>query len=181
MLKRLISFTTAVIMLLLCVPCTFALSTPEVPRSVEEILEDYHSRIASLPQPSDGIATYAAINNQADVIKQETIAELEKNGYEAYDVNPNSYDEVEANLKTDLSVMGVDANESYIIVLSSDPEEDSVSANTLATPLYNVLGPSFQFTYNGRTHIMRYVTITQATYPSFGSASCSQDFLKSST
>lgn len=108
--------------------------------------------------------TNLSVNN--DDIKENTINELIDSGYEAYDVNSESYDEVQEALATDLEELSVDSEGSYIIVVSGeDSQLDNADASTMSTA-----GSSFNYTYNGNTYKMRYLTVTAADISTYGKA-----------
>ncbi len=88
---------------------------------------------------------------QLDGIKADTLQQLEDAGYDAYDVTSENYTSVQTELKTDFGKMGLDPENSYIVVISGENNNPGLSRAYDMTP--------FEFTYNGHTHTMRYFIV----------------------
>ncbi len=84
-------------------------------------------------------------------IQQETVSALREAGFEAYDVNSQSFSNIEATLKTDLKDAGLNPAGQYIIIIEG--EEIQRSTNPVET------SASFTHTYNGTTYTLRWMTI----------------------
>lgn len=82
-------------------------------------------------------------------------------GYEAYNVNRETFDEVQIALSTDLNALNLDPDCSYIIIITGDQADITL----------NGASSTFTHTYNGKTYLMRYFTITAADDPQYGKAS----------
>ena len=124
MFKKMIALVLCCIMVLpLCSP-VFAVPADNDQgqydsRSMEEILSDYHTKSRQIENQSNA-GTYSRSNQTSDTVRQDAVSELKAAGYEAYDVNPDTYASVEAELNTDLSDIGLDPESSYIVVISGE-------------------------------------------------------------
>lgn len=156
MFKRFISIVVAIIMFVMMIPSALALSTEEITEpSIDDILDEY-CRQAFRAQTNSDINTCSE-EQATDIIKQETIARLWEAGHEAYDVNPDTFSDVESELKTDFAELGLDPNSSYIVVVSGDGGE---TGDAYTGPsARQIEGGAFEYTYNGITHTMRFLTI----------------------
>lgn len=105
----------------------FAAQNEEGPvKTVAEILNDYHAKSfeKQIAQESETVRAYARSSGSAEkTLEEETVEELTAAGYEAYNVTSSNYEELEASLKTDFEDLGLDPNESYIIVISGEEAE----------------------------------------------------------
>ena len=128
------------------------------PKSVDDILSDYHERLLMSQINADSTAHSRSVDSP-DQIKAQTMKELSDAGYEAYDVNATTFTQVEAALMTDLESMGLDSNGSYIIVVCGN-EGDIRPANDLE--IDGVITSTDIHTYNGVTYQLRYLKITGA-------------------
>lgn len=152
MFKRFISISIATIMVVMTIFPALALSTEETTQpSIEDVLNEYHERTFAAQQES------RIEGQRTDTLKHETIAKLNEAGYEAYDVNPDTFYSVENRLKTDLNQLGLDPSSSYIIVVSG--ERNSTDDTGTTSPARKITDSPFTYTYNGITHTMRYLTI----------------------
>lgn len=134
-------------------------------RTMEDILNDYHNQIFDLENQTS--ANSRSIQT-AESITQDTVNELKSAGYEAYHVNADSYAAVEETLHTDLSALGITNDGNYVIVVSGEGED----RNTGISPTSDILLPphteggsgtgNFEYTYNGMTYTMRYLTISSS-------------------
>lgn len=101
---------------------------------------------------------------------QETVDTLNAAGYEAYNLTASNYDTLETELKTDFASKGLDPNGSYIVVISGEDNGNSSNPNArgLSLPGQDIADDDggaptfFQYTYEGQTYWMRYVTVTTA-------------------
>lgn len=94
-------------------------------------------------------------------LQKETVDKLNECGYEAYDVNPQTYEAVEDKLQTDLSQIGLNKDGSYIII----------SGNENSDKPYSSASNGFSYTYNGVSYTLRYLTVTAADDRMYGKAS----------
>ncbi len=119
-----------------------AVDTP-VSISKEAIMNEYRQNVAEAYAIS---ATPAQVNVESYM--KQTVHKLNAAGFEAYYVSSETYDEVETELKTDLSDMQLSPEYSYIITLGEDSPETRER-----------YGNEYSYTYNGTTYTMRTVTV----------------------
>ena len=100
-MKKILSLSLVLVMLVFVFAPTSVNASSELKEvqqssiaSKEEILSEYHTKIAMFSAESNARAL-ASTTQQKDEIKEETINKLIDAGYEAYDVNPETFDEVE--------------------------------------------------------------------------------------
>lgn len=167
--KTMCMLLTMVMLLTLVVPAAGAEETSSKP-TVEEILNSYHEKAFALQTSgeTESPAAYSRSGGSQKTLEQETVDELTAAGYEAYNITAENYDALEESLKTDFAAMGMDPNESYIIVISGEDPEETASSNSRlgSLPEQDIIddgGPSFTYTYDGTAYKMRYVTVTTAT------------------
>lgn len=161
-MKRIIGLVLVFVMVMTLNPVAYSAEITEN-KSVEVILNNYHARIADVDNGQTDTSAYSLTAiRERNQIKQETFEELASAGYQAYDVNPDTYDSVENALHTDLSELGIDSAGSYIVVVSGDPENNSAVAPAAIVPApdYGGGGGEFEFTYGGFTYRMREITVT---------------------
>lgn len=169
MKKRMIALLLAFAMLISVAPAAIADDT--VPRpTVEEILSEYHQKAFEaevVQQTGHASANSRSAGGFGKTLEQETVDTLNAAGYEAYNLTSENYETLEAQLQTDFADMGLDPDGSYIITISG--EENSAGNNSrlggnLVVPTLPPEGggPStyFEYTYNGTTYTMRYMTVT---------------------
>lgn len=107
----------------------------------------------------------ADVQNEFLKIQEKTVEFLRDNGYEAYDVNPSTYDAVADQLKTDLGNLGIGNNNHAIIVISGKDDESTRRDGTKSSA-----SNSFPYIYNGNTYTLRYLTVTAADIPAYGAS-----------
>lgn len=163
-MKKLISLILVLVMVMSLNPVAYS-AKPTANKSVEEILNAYHSKISSISNDVTNRSTYSlnAVRDK-NQIKQETMEELAIAGYEAYDVNPETYESVSDALQTDLSALGIDSEGSYIVVVSGEPTDNSGVAPAAVTPPPSSDGDpnAFSYTYGGEVYRLRYTMVTAA-------------------
>ena len=130
----------------------------------EEIIRNYNDKLVELKFQSIETTTLASrtsdLQNAKLELQKETVDELHEAGYEAYDVNPQTFKEIEATLNTDLSSAGLSENGSYIILIEGENENIGISSRAHeASP--------FEYTYNGNTYTLRYMTMYVTDDPNF--------------
>lgn len=167
--------------ILLCMALLLCMSVPvfatthnedPVVRSVEDILNDYHIRINNLENTAN-YNTYSQDQPNYDSITQDTLKELTDAGYYAYAINPDTYYEIEDDLNASLEELEIEPYYSYIIVISGEDTGASGDLGTWALPKFELIGPpdfgnsSFEYTYNGITHTMAYITVTSVDDPDY--------------
>ena len=159
------------------VPLSSAVAADEMSAkpTVEEILDEYHRKAFEREMQGDTetASTWSRRGGSAKTLEEETVEALTNAGYEAYNVTAGNYDTLEAQLYTDFGEMGLDPNGSYIVVISGGDGEasgNSAGANSRVRPETDLEGPpgstgnaSFEYTQDGTTYTMRYVTVTSAT------------------
>lgn len=151
MFKKFVSVITVFAVLLAFTPAAAADTVPTTP-TIESILDEYQEKAFAAPVSGDTAATAAYSPRSGDApltLEQETVNELTAAGYEAYNVTDDNYDAVEEALNTDLASLGINDDGSYIVALSGD----ATAAN------YQPGFPSFNYTYEGVTYALRYVTV----------------------
>ncbi|WP_316520655.1 hypothetical protein [Neglectibacter sp. CSJ-5] len=140
--------------------------------SAEEILSRYHQEIAEVEQGQISVVAAHGSNNlesngnRIREIQENTVAELKASGYDAYNVNPETFEAMQEVLQTNFEDIGLDASCSYIVIVDGN---DANNANGEVTP-YGA-GSSFNYTSGGTTYKMRYFTITAADDSGYGKAS----------
>jgi len=98
-------------------------------------------------------------------IFEERYEALQKAGYSCYQLNELNYDQLEEELETDFSEIGLDKSSSYLIVLDN-PNSETVTRGTVTQ--------AFDYTYNGVTYRMRTFVVTAndlESSPSYSQAS----------
>lgn len=130
----------------------------------EEILKDYREKLFAVElSESDDAAVYSREKNSKSKfdlkleIQAEAVEELKKAGYDAYDVNPQTFDSVGELLNTDLTEAGLSEDGAYLIVLN----EESFIYPDAAT------SDPFTHTYNGTTYNLRWMTVRASDDPAF--------------
>lgn len=140
--------------------------------TVEEILNEYHRKAfeEQTQGDTDNGSAWSRRGGDVKTLEQETVDTLTDAGYEAYNVTTDNYENLEAELKTDFTDMGLDYDGSYIVVISGEePTEPGQSTYGFPPNTEEDQAPDgggstfFTHTYNGQTYYMRYVTITAAT------------------
>lgn len=154
-----------------------AADATSAPPMVEEILSEYHQKAfeAQTRGETDATSTWSRWGGSTKTLEQETVDTLTAAGYEAYNVTADNYETLEAELKTDFAGMGLDPEGSYIVVIhGEDPGETTPTSGqstfSLSPIPEEVQLPSdgdgstyFEYTHDGTTYYMRYVTIIPTT------------------
>lgn len=138
--------------------------------TVEEILNEYHKKsFKNLDDNANGTSsTWSRRENNDVTLELETVDELTNYGYEAYNVTADNYDELERILKTDLDSVCLNREASYIVVISGEDQANSSDSARIGGSGFNpslgddVSGSYFEYTHNGTTYRMRYLTITSS-------------------
>lgn len=171
MFKRTISVLLAFVML--TVANVSIVQGAEVSReTAENILSRYHQEIAEVEQGQPSVFAAEDPNhlesssNRIREIQENAVAELKASGYDAYDVNPETFETMQEVLQTSFEDIGLDASCSYIIIVDGN---DANNSNGEITP-YGA-GSSFNYTSGGKTYKMRYFTVTAADDSGYGKAS----------
>ena len=190
MKRKLMAFTLVFAMLASLSPAVAADEMSAQP-TVEEILSEYHQKAfeAQTRGETDAASTWSHRGGSAKTLEQETVDTLTDAGYEAYNVTADNYESLQTELKTDFAGMGLDPDGSYIVVVSGEETNkpaagnSSRSSDTLLPPhTDNDLGSGgsshFEYTYDGTTYRMRYLTVTSTTGSNM-SVSSTYDLLSS--
>lgn len=181
MKKRFIALFIIFTMLVSISPAVVANDT--IPRpTVEEILNEYHEKAFEAEIAGEtSAATYSPRSGSPEkTLEQETVDTLNAAGYEAYNVTAENYEAIEAQLQTNFDDMGLDPNGSYIIAISGEETEDSSASGInprAMVPVKPDYDSTFEYTYNGTTYTMRYVTVTAETNNHLGCSSPPIDLL----
>ena len=144
-------------------------------RSLEEIFDQYHTQIRAAEIIADARSGNALLKSTSNLqtakttAKAEAISALTSAGYEAYDVNPSSFYDIEELLQTDFAEMELCPDFSYIVVIG---DGDSQTRGA---------GPSYFYTYNGTTYSLRTFSITAADDPNYAKSSYANVLSSSST
>ena len=112
-------------------------------------------------------------DQELELLGEATVQQLSSIGYEAYNINNQTYYELENELNCSFDQLGMSPEYHYIIVISGEAAQES--RETRSTP-----SSPFTYTYGGTTYTMRYLTVTAADDPAMGKAS-SINVLQSST
>lgn len=145
-----------------------AFSQPKPQLSMEEILDQYNSQIIAAQAVSELKQSDSGLRTAKDKAKAEAISLLTDAGYEAYDVNPSSFFDVEEALQTDLGDLGLKSEYSYIIVIGDGSGTPDKGA-----------GSAFNYDYYGTTYSLRYLSVTSADDPSYVKISFPVNLLQS--
>lgn len=129
-----------------------------------EILKEHNRKLAKIrPLEYTPDIAPASITNTKSTFEQklevqaDTVEALKSLGYDAYDVNPQTFETVESILNTDLTAAGLKKDNAYIITLN---EERSIYPNA-------TVSESFDHTYNGNKYTLRWMTVRYTDDPSF--------------
>lgn len=149
---------TRFIALILCFALIISLQLPAsatTVTSVDEILSDFHTEIFDAIQGKQNTRTAGndATESIAE-IQHSTVLKLQSLGYDAYEITSSNYDDMQDTLDTDLSVLGLSKECSYIVVVGNNAVE---SSNTRST-----IGSTYTYTYDGTTYTMRTIKVTSA-------------------
>lgn len=141
-----------------------------------EILKAHREKIIEIERSADdniAVRTRDGAKSDFDLkleIQAETVTDLNAAGYEAYDVNPQTFQTVEEKLNTDLESIGLKNDGAYIITIN---EEFSAYPDAL-------ISDPFSYTYGGTTYSLRWMTIRASDDPLMGKVS-EEDLLDSPT
>lgn len=156
MLKKII------VMVLICtllIPFTSAIaadSESEIP-TVEEILNQYHEK--SFRAKALGIL----LCTNGKTPEEETVEMLNACGYDAYYITNENYNDLQSELKTDFTDMGLDPNSTYILTFGGTENKNT---RAVGNPNLDRTSPDLEgadvllYEYNGKTYTMRYATVT---------------------
>ena len=136
--------------------------------TLEEILDEFHNASFQIQTGNNSnTRTYDnTISSALGNIRCNTVQTLQNAGYDAYDVNPDTYEILETTLNTDFSAINLDPTSSYIIVVEG--EDGDVAP---ASAVGGTAGPTFTHTSGGVTYTMRYLTVTANDNPEYGMSS----------
>ena len=185
MLKKIIA-ALVIFCMLIPLSSVVAADTPSAKPTVEEILDEYHRKSM---EAQDASAYSRSASDPEPSLEQQTVDQLTNAGYEAYNVTAENYDAVQDSLQTDLSVLGLDPNSSYIIVVSG---EDPSNANDRSSRLTDALLPpheweggsggggssnsEYLYLYNGKAYRLRNLIITASDNSAYGKTSDCKPF-----
>lgn len=143
----------------------FAIDTGGEINIKENIIKDYRERIFEYNKQANSDITAVSLDSEQSLaqIQTETVNELKNAGYNAYDVNPSTFSNIENILHTDLEAAGLNPNYSYIIVIEGEDNENVNSRVATSS--------SFSHTYNGTTYTLRWMTMYATDDPLMGKAS----------
>lgn len=132
--------------------------------SITNIFLDYYSDSENTRnvQMSDGEKAENFLNEYGQVINES--------GYVPYIIYNDNYEEMQEELHTDFNELALNEDGTYLILLSCD--DNNVKRTT---------SNSFNYTYNGNTYSLRYLTVTaaEASYGYTKTGSC--DLLQTSS
>lgn len=124
----------------------------------DAIIKDYREKLLNVTfSIEEKISKHIGNNVNSDEniileIQAETVSELKNAGYEAYDVNSQSFKSVELALNTDLTEAGLNPNGKYIILVEGEKNDNEVSTR-------EAVSSSFTHVYNGTTYTLRWMTV----------------------
>lgn len=167
MLKKVISLMIVILML---VPFSSAVAAdlPSAQPTIEEILNGYHQKAFEAQSTQEAASAWSRRSTgSSKTLEQETVDQLTEAGYEAYNITAENYDTLETTLQTDFNELGMQLDESYIVVVSGEDDAtvNSSRVSDLVLPPHteNEGAPSsFYYEQNGIVYEMRYLTITSA-------------------
>ncbi len=116
---------------------------------MERYMEELHNTLTARPAGR-------SVTSSFDDVAEDTVAQLNALGYTAYNVNPQNVEEVEVALNTDLEQAGLPTDDSYIILIEGEDEEDTQGEISLHMNIKT--SDEFNHTYNGKTYRMRWMT-----------------------
>ena len=152
MYKRLLCLMLSIAMVFASIPMAFAESKNDpAGETLDEIMDDYYHQLFEVQNVSAADSTRTA-SLQVQDVRSRAMSRLSAAGYEAYSVEPSTFNKVEKELNTDFEEVGMDPNCSYIVVIGGMEDGSSASARQAASG-------SFTYTYMGAVHTMRYVTV----------------------
>lgn len=148
MLKRVISLLVclALISSVFAIPVSANSTT-----SLDSILADFHSEVLDVAQAQSNSRTVSGDLNNIRLGAVQRIKEL---GLEAYEVTSTNFVTIQEALNTDLAMLGLSKDCSYILVVGDGTTTSSTARSTT--------GSTYNYTYNGTTYKMRTITITSA-------------------
>lgn len=181
MKRKLMAFALVFAMLASLSPAVAADELSVTP-TVEEILNEYHRKAfeAQTRGETDTASTWSRRSGSTKTLEQETVDTLTAAGYEAYNVTADNYETLEADLHTNFSEMGLNKSGSYIVVIHGEDPGETPPAGGQATfnlspfpeeiqlPSDGDGSTYFEYTHDGATYYMRYVTVTAADNTSLG-------------
>lgn len=159
------------VILAMLVPLTSAVAAIDTATrpTVEEIISAYHKEAfeSEIAEESENVSTFSrSSSNSEKNLEKQTVDTLNAAGYEAYNITSDNYEILEEQLKTDFSQIGLDPDGSYIIAITGEENTRSNNAR-IPTPDISIIQPPdggastfFEYTYDGKTYYMRYVTVT---------------------
>lgn len=171
MYKRIISIFLIIALLIICCIPVSASTSPIPQATVEEILDAYY--FPSVASSERGAANCSLTSSAIENAQERTLSALTNAGYQAYSVTSDTFESTQKVLHTDLRELGLDEKYSYIIVITGEYPQSTISAQNHSRGVVPPDDPSdvFTFTYNGQTYTMRNVTVTSLDNPNFGKAS----------
>lgn len=174
-MKRFMSTMLILVLLITLATPTFAATNDaqhtERP-TIEDIINEYHEKCFAMELSAETKATItnSNLNKLLDInLEEETVNELRAAGYEAYNVTSTNYDSLENTLNTNFTALGLDPSGSYIIVISTEDNNDDSSnpnARFNSDPGENWVDPndggSFLYYYEpfDTYYKLRYVWVT---------------------
>lgn len=128
---------------------------------MDEILAEHQEAIWDLTVNSTGLATAKAMKSTSiSEIQENTVQALQDAGYEAYDVNPQSFEDMEDTLQTDLEDAGLSSDGSYVIIIGGEEDPTVISPQAVSS--------SFTHKYGGTNYTLRWMTIYTSDDPKLG-------------
>lgn len=168
-MKRVISIILTICTFTTIMGFTATAETSSNEKSIKEIqkeaiLKEYDEQLSEIRKiehnnsivSTQSIDAVSAFNAKLQ-IQSETVSALREIGYEAYDVNPQTFEEIETELKTDLTEAGLSEEGAYIITIN---EESFIYPDA-------AVSDPFSHTYNGTTYSLRWMTVRHTDDPAF--------------
>lgn len=144
----------------------YASEKPSTKESKDEIIADYRKALNDINFNAGTNKSPASTQDVIDTkneIQTNTVKRLVNAGYEAYDVNPETFSDVEDKLQTNLKEAGINPEYSYIILIEGEDDKNSMLRSSTSA--------SFSHTYNSKTYKLRWLTMYATDDPLMGKAS----------
>ena len=173
MFKKAVSIMLVICLLAVSMPAASANTQNTTSRTIDEILDEYHTKSFDAKCYEDDAATSKSrsYNNSTSTLEQETVDALNAAGYEAYNVTASNYESLEDQLQTDFTELGLDPNSSYIIAIGGEPPSYSTDSSSSRSkpPLEEDLegdeSPDSSYIFHsddGHSYRVRQITVTSA-------------------
>ncbi len=128
----------------------------------DNIIREYQEAILS--NHTSFTASEFSTNLTVSQIQETAVSALNEAGYEAYNINPQTFDDVESLLNTNLEEAGLCPEYSYIILIEGEEAASTVLPRSSVSS-------SFTHNYDGTTYTLRWMTIYASDDPNMNQSS----------